>query len=121
MTSPIDCAYFIGLMESPCCPAFYTNSSTVIQVISLNCFSCLSLVRNRSQPDIQAVLSCKASIVLKNLLPVKIVTKSVPIFLGVFSFYAIFYTFYSVLISLHTLFGKYNFVFNANLRFFSLL
>ena len=51
----------------------------------------------------------------------KIVTKSVPIFLGVFSFYAIFYTFYSVLISLHTLFGKYNFVFNANLRFFSLL
>ena len=38
-----------------------------MHVISRNCFSCLSLVKNRSHPVTRAAANCKESIVLKNL------------------------------------------------------
>ena len=42
------------------------HSSSVIQFIPLYCFSCLSLVKNTSQPVSAATASCNESIALKS-------------------------------------------------------
>ena len=60
---------FFQPANQPPCPH---NSSTVTHLISSNCLSYLSLVRKVSQPARQAAASCKASIVLKDLYPARI-------------------------------------------------
>lgn len=59
--------YSVSLWTTAICLHNQHNSSTVMHLISLNCFNCLSLVTNRSHPAKQAAASCKASIALNPL------------------------------------------------------